>query len=297
VKHLTILLLCAVLWTSGTMAQKNVIKTKPLRMIYGIASPALPVPLNLTYERVIIPKLTLSLNMVYGPKATLPPVNDLINTFLDDSTFSDGRVSAHSNSFAAKRFYVSPEVRFYPAIIRKTPRGLFLNFEPFYSSITSESELEHSFDLYLNANGQSVDYLYQNTYDVNIKSVNVGASVGLGSQWLVADRVAIEVLWFGIGAGVCTVAADYQGALIDKAKIEKDIEAATGEPYSIPDEDVPTWTSVEDELDSDLGDFYRLPLVSAKHKSTTVHDDGVTSVYSGIYPRIKLLNFSVGIAF
>lgn len=288
----SLLLFCSVL-SLGCLAQKNVIKTKPLRMLYSIVSPTYPFPINLAYERVIAPKLSLSLNLIYGPQRELRVTRELINDLYDEMDDTQTSVT----SFAAQRFYISPELRFYPAVSHDAPRGFFLSFEPFYSTTGSSIDLEHGFDINFMVNDRSVNYMYSNSYDLKVTSVNVGASVGIGTQWLLAERVSLEVLWIGIGAGAGTITANHEGELIDKEKIEADIEAATGEQYSIPEDQVPTWETVGNEFEDDFGEVYSNFFIGANRVKTDTRADGFTFTYQGIFPRLRVLNFSVGIAF
>lgn len=292
VKRTSALLVFWAVLSMGCLAQKNVIKTKPLRMLYGIASPSYPIPINLAYERVVARKLSLSLNLIYGPQRELRVIREMVN---DLSEFDDMQASV--SSFATQRFYISPELRFYPAIAEKAPHGFFLSFEPFYSTTGSAIDLEHGFETYFTVNDRVVTYMYNNSYDVRVTSSNIGASMGLGSQWVLAERVSLEVLWIGIGAGAATIIANHEGELIDKEKIEADIEAATGEQYSIPEDQVPTWETVGDALENDFEEFYMGILISGDRIKTDTRPDGITFTYTGIFPRLRLLNFSVGIAF
>ena len=269
-------------------SQKNVIKTRPLRTIITSAAPIAPIQLNLTYERVIIPKLSAAITVNYGLERDL---NTAVE-FLD--------LDQWLNETSASSFGISPEVRLYPGL-KKTPRGIYLMAEFFFqrSNLNTFYDLEYTPGFTLPDNS-TFEYTYRNTYELDGNFTTVGGGIGVGSQWLFGDRLSVDILWFGIGIGNRNYDFSVDGALIDKERIIQDM--ADGQSTfseqeirdAFDDSEVPTWQDMDDQFAADildvLDDFGIEP-------DREIRSDGITVAWDGLAIRPRFLHFAIGFAF
>lgn len=269
-------------------AQKNVIKTRPIRTIFTAAVPVAPVQVNLTYERVIIPKLSAALTVNYGLEQDLSSAVELLDL---DEVLGNTSVSS---------FGISPEVRFYPGL-KKTPRGFYIMGEFFYNrtNIGTDYELIYTTDFTLPDNS-TYPYDYTNGYRIEGNITTIGGGVGIGSQWLFGDHLSIDILWVGIGIANQGYSFDLDGELVSKDEIIKDIaagqttftEAEVREEFR--DAEVPTWQDLDNQFGEDIKETFSSFGVDLE---SDVRTDGVTVTYDGIAVRPRFLHFAIGFAF
>lgn len=283
----------AIFATTLMFAQKNVIKVKPLSpaISAGIGG---PINLPLAYERVIIPRLSAQINFNY----TLPSNFGI-------SAIDFGGITPPE----IRGFGFGPEVRFYPNIIKDTPRGIylqaFLNFRR--TSITSDFTFEQDLE-FGTVPGTTTDIVvpYEGKFGLTGSFTSLTYGIGFGSQWLIADRVSIDILWFGIGFGQGTIGVDLEGQLIDVAQINSTIQSKYGADLppgqtmpTIPanDPNIPTWNTIGDDLaGSFTSGVESIPGLNVESSLTTsANGVNVEIVTPIIVPR--LFNFSIGFAF
>ena len=123
--------------------------------------------LNLKYERVMTENTSLNLT-----------VGNLLARKVEISDDNGDRYSVNTNGI-----YVIPEYRFYLGSDKDAPRGFYI--AP-----------------YLRYYKYGMDYTaYEDSVNATVKgslsSIGVGAQ--FGAQWLIADRVSIDLHFFGIG--------------------------------------------------------------------------------------------------
>lgn len=288
--------------TSGQKPEKeypkrnNVIKTKPFRMVFGALSPLSPIPLNLTYERALGKRISLSLNVIYGPTRHLKLIESRINDAIStnaDPTKGYGKMS----DLETKRMYVSPEFRIY-AGKKGAPRGFYFSVEPYYSSLTTTTNVEYGYYMDITTDQGSVSYLYKNDYDLTMNFRNLGLALGIGNQWLIGDRVSLDILWLGFGAGMGNITTKIDGVLINTADIEADIaNNYTHQPTHIDNANIPTWETLADGFEESIGpDLKKIPYLGNKI-SFTGQKDYAAADYNGMLARLRLLNISLGVAF
>lgn len=274
--------------------RNNVIKTKPIRTMVGIM-PVSSIPFNLTYERALGSKISLSANVIFGPKRELSRIMSEANTALStgiDPAKGYGAIT----SLTTNRLYLSPEFRFYPGK-KGAPRGFYLSVEPYYSSLKMVMTINYGYIMDVNTSIGTLPYLYNNNYDLTVQLTNFGGVIGIGNQWLLGDRVALDILWIGFGGGMGTISTGVDGTLIDQAKIEADMTAMSGQPVDLADGDVPTWSTIADGFDEGIGqEIAALPYIGNKI-SFVGNANSVSADFNGFLGRLRLLNISLGVAF
>jgi hypothetical protein len=138
-----------------------------------------PINLPLTYERVLIPRLTGSINFSYTLKSELDLPNIKLGAF--------GVPAVNSG------VVFDPEIRFYPIITKDTPRGLYISAYYKRRSISIDGAFDYStsFDIPIGANSLTVPYSVDLGYSGKWKSN--GYVVAIGSQWIVAKFLTIDI--------------------------------------------------------------------------------------------------------
>jgi hypothetical protein len=272
---LSVIALACLLIANTGFAQKNVIKVRPLMPVASIAMGG-PVIIPLAYERVLIPRLTAQIGLSYGLKKQL------------DTPFDFGDVTMPT----IKSIGFSPEVRFYPRVAKETPRGLYFNAYFKYSRTTLETDYTYKQDL--DFNGVMIPYSSKLEATGKVSLMNYG--IGMGSQWLIADRVSIDILWLGLGWGGATIGLDLEGKLVDPAVINAQL-VAKGAPPMTPAEQasLPNWKTIENAFGDGL-ELPDVPVVSPT-LTTSSSNNGIGAEIKANVPSLRLFNFSIGFAF
>jgi hypothetical protein len=296
-KTLLSLLAIGMLAVSPLMAQKNVVKVKPVRPIANIALGG-PLTLPLQVERVIIPRLTVALNFSY----TIPST-------LDFGQLELGNISVPT----IKGFGIGPEVRFYPNVTKDTPRGLYLMGFLNYRTISVESQFNNEQllefgDITTPTGNVPLEIMYESKFDLTGKWSALTYGLGWGTQWLIANRVSIDVLWLGFGWGAGTASFDITGPLIDVNQINNSIQTKYGADPRIPagtplptipasDPNIPTWQTIGDNFSADLdGSLSDIPVLSPSLTSRFTANGAGLDLKSNV-PVIRAFNISLGFAF
>lgn len=285
-KHLLLALMAFGIGFSSAHAQKNVIKTRPLNTAATALSPFQPINLNLTYERVIIPKLTAAITLEYSPKSNLRVFDALP---LDSFNLNAPQVSG---------FGISPSVRFYPGL-KTTPRGFYLALDFFYKRYNSQLDVtvEFPYDIEVPDYG-TYTYQYEQDFIIDGALTRLGATIGIGNQWLLGDHFSIDVLWIGLGVVNSTLALKLDGPLITEEEIEQQVRAETGQSdFDYPSDEVPTWETLADEFEDEVGEGISEIPYFGKRFTLEAETDGVRIGLSALSQRVRLLNFSIGVAF
>ena len=205
------------LLAGGLFAQNNVVKIKPVRL--GLKQ------LSVEYERVIIPRLTASLNFTYQLPLEL----------------TQAEVSGVAPEF--KGYSISPAVRFYPNIAKETPRGFYL--EGFFKF--SDHNINFSYDLdisqIVDPSAPSNSLPANQNYDLTGSINTIGGGIALGTHWLIADRFSIDWKWLGAGVYNTTVGIDLAGNLPYDPALDtpaQDFNPKWADAESLIQQDLPT---------------------------------------------------------
>ncbi|MEZ4722024.1 MAG: hypothetical protein R2813_09140 [Flavobacteriales bacterium] len=275
--------------TPDRPTRNNVIKTQPLKTLRTVGTAFAPINLNLTYERVLIPKLSAALTLEYGIPRELnfPGAIDLDSVGLSTPV--------------VKGWGISPQLRFYPGK-KGAPRGFYLAADFQYKKFTVESAISSTMTIPITVNTppsgtSTVDLIYPFDWDMTGSMSMLGGGIGIGTQWLAGDRVAIDVLWIGLGVNKVTFGFDLEGTLLDESTLETQIALQHGVYYDVPSDEIPDWGDLADEYGSDIEDNVSdIPLFGNSFQIDG-DADGIHMTMDALVPRLRLLNFSIGVAF
>jgi len=268
------LLMCS----GGLMAQKNVIKVKPLRPVVSAIGGA-PITLPLSYERVIIPRLSAQINFSYQLKGELNPPSAF-----DISELGFGTPTISTWGFG-------PEVRFYPNITKDTPRGFYVQGFLNYAKSSISSDFNYKTDLELGV--AVVPYEVALQAEGYLNRLNYG--VGIGSQWLIASKLCIDILWIGAGWGSGNVGFDINGPLIDVAQVNNELASQGLPAISAGAAGLPTWGGLVGKFDEDLQGL-DIPVLNPELTTTTTANSANINIATNL-PTLRLFNFSIGFSF
>lgn len=170
-KKLT-LIIVALAFFGGAMAQKNIVKYNPFGTILYKTVP-------LSYERVLAEKLSVSL----GVGVRIPSyIGGKAGEFLSDTA------SFGSSGFGIdklKGYFFTPEIKFYPG---KKGHGKGFYLGPYYRYSKYWTGMSAS---YVDKDGFNYDF----DADIAIKTSGIGLQ--LGAQWLIKDKFAIDFYFLG----------------------------------------------------------------------------------------------------
>ena len=257
------LMVAAFVMSNSLMAQKNVVKVRPLRPVVQLGLGA-PIQLPLSYERVIIPRLTGAINFTYSLEGTFDP------PFVVDF----GNLSAPTIS----GWQFGPEVRFYPNISKDTPRGLYVAG---FLDI-SKNNYSGGYTYKLPTYGYSADLGLEGDISRN----NYG--LALGTQKIFGKIFCIDVKWISLAWGGVNSTIDVTGDL-----------GLNSLPIGIPADLIPNWENAAESLENQLTEVTDFPILNGAEINVTGKstNDGAIVEYNSALPAVRLMNFSIGIAF
>jgi hypothetical protein len=182
---LPLFVLFSIFFTSNTYAQQNIIKWRPAALGWN--------NIDLSYERVINEKSSFAVKVGFMvPLDIVAPYSN----YLDQQATQNG---ASSTGFTMTKGFVNgfsilPEYRFYTA--KEAPKGFYV--APYLK-------------LWRGAMGANVQDSALNPYDI-VASLNIlGAGVGIGYQWVIADVITIDWNFLGLGADAYILNATVTG--------------------------------------------------------------------------------------
>jgi len=294
----------AILFVSGIVAfasaQKNVIKLKPLKTIGSAVLGATPILIEAGYERKLIPALSAQLNVGFSLE------NDVaVPGFLTSAQEKSVLSKLGLNQLAMKSFSFTPAVRFYPGM--RAPKGFFLEGYFKYTNLSGSSPFNYDYEMSVTDpnSGNQIDITYPLDVNYSNKFNLVNYGLAIGNQWLLAqDHLSIEIMWFGIGWGSMRQDHSINGQLIEEDKLRKIINeemAEAGHPPYPENEPVPDvgYDDVANKFGLDVvAQIENIPVVGSNVEVTTTNNKESANIsIDSPAPSIRLMNFSIGIAF
>lgn len=265
---------------------KNVIKTRPFLILSSAASPVTPIALNLAYERVLTPQLSVQLAGEFGPKKSID-----LGMFLD--SLPGGLASPTISGLA-----LNPSLRWYPGKKKDAPRGFYMAFDFIYRKYSATMPVPVTFPYELDVPTYGTyTYNFDEVFDLQGSISSLGGGFGLGTQWIAGKHVAIDMLWIGLGVSSTTLALKVDGELVPAADIEQDVLVNTGYPMSLSASDVPSWESVAEEYENEIGEGLSSIPYFGDRITIDAESDGFRIAMTTLAPRLRLFNFSIGVAF
>lgn len=249
---------CFLLASMAAFGQKNVVKLTlaPTKLI-------LANNVALSYERKLTDRFSAGLRFNFSSKNAAPLSGELSR--LAEESLNNAEVNADifNNKFTSTGFAL--EFKYYPGA--KALKGFYL--AP-YLSLQSGSFEDFDFNFQDKTNP-----LVTNAGNVAMDFNFFGGGIGIGNQWLIADRIAIDILWVGLGVGANTfnVEGTDPSKEVDFDEIKKDVDQF-----------------IQDNKDEAINYF-------TKDIESSNTDESITISSSSLVPLVKILNFSIGFAF
>lgn len=274
----TFLFAFAVLVSASLFAQKNVVKVKPIKPIIQSVLGTPPV-IPISYERVLIPRLSAQVNFEYAIESEVT---------LDQIDFGNLNLPT---SLSGVRF--GGEVRFYPNLLKKTPKGIYVAGLVDYNSMNLTSSFNYNRNF--NTGGIGVSPSIDLDVEGDLRILQYG--IALGTQYLVAGKIANDITWISIGWGSLESDLDLMGNFQEALQNEVDAAAAAnGVPSTtveLGQNGAPDWSFVADEFNSINAD---IPLVKPEFSATS-SANGAKGKVSANLPMIRPFGISIGFAF
>jgi len=187
-KGLLFIALMAIGVFSKINAQDNSVKINTLGLSYR--------NVILQYERSLNDKIGVQLGLNFVPKGSIPFISRYSDAGMSGSTSGGtGEISTDFADMKFSGFGLTPELRFYPG--GNGMKGFYLsgwikysNYKisdgVFVATATSDNE------------GNSHESA---TVDITGKYNVFGGGLGIGTHWVIADVVTLDVNWIGVGYG------------------------------------------------------------------------------------------------
>ncbi|MFK8045460.1 MAG: DUF3575 domain-containing protein [Crocinitomicaceae bacterium] len=252
------LMMCVLLASTAVYGQKNAVK-----LVLAPGKLALANNIGLMYERKLTDRFSASAKFNFSSKAAAPLSGQLSDFAQDKLDSANTAADIFNNKFNSSgftlelRYYTGAKALkgFYLAPYFGIQKGTFADFDFQFPdktnpSITRGGNVEMGFNF-------------------------VGGGLGLGNQWTIANKIAIDILWIGLGVGSNTF-------------------GVTG--TELPGEDVDF-----EQVDSDVKEF-----IDSQEGALKTYFDRVESFYDeqsiqltskNLVPYTKFLNFSIGYCF
>ncbi|MFD1553098.1 hypothetical protein DNU06_12270 [Putridiphycobacter roseus] len=239
-------------------SQSNAVKLTLPPVKLGLAN-----NIGIGYERKLTDALAIGVKVNFSTKKAAPlsgVLTDFAKEQLDDASVN---TDIFNNKF--KSSGLSFELKYFPG--KKALKGFYL--APYFG-IQKGTLAEFSFD-FPDKDNPGLTH----GGDVNIGFNFVGGGIGIGNQWIIADRLSIDVLWVGLGVGsnkFIIEGTEQAGEEVDFENIDKD---------------------VTDFINAQEG--YVKKYVEKIESEYT--DDYIKLTSKNLIPYSKLLNISIGFTF
>ena len=194
---LPMFVLFSILCASNTYAQKNIVKWRPAALGWN--------NIDLSYERIINDKSSFAVKVGFMvPLDIVTPYSDYLKQQATQSGASTTSGYTMTKGFI-NGFSILPEYRFYTA--KEAPKGFYVApYLKFWRGAMGATILD------------SVLHPTEIVASLNI----IGAGVGIGYQWVIADVVTIDWNFLGLGADAYILNATITGQ--DYAEVSKQIQ-------------------------------------------------------------------------
>ena len=253
------LMMCFMLATGVAFGQKNAVKL--------VLAPGKLITSNnigLVYERKLTDRFSANLKFNFSSKQAAP-LSGVLSDFAQGQLDSANTTAdIFNNKFTSSgltfefRFYTGAKALkgFYLAPYFGYQKGTFANFDFQFPDKTNP----------MMTHGGNVEMGFS----------FIGGGLGLGTQWLIADKIAIDILWIGLGVGTNTfkvLGTEQPGEQVDFGEVQMD---------------------VKEFIDSQEEGFVKNYLLKIESEVT---DDYIKLTSKNLVPYAKILNFSIGYAF
>lgn len=240
----SLLLALACLWVNG---QNNVIKANLTRLMTLKAEVA--------YERAFLKKFSSQTTFTYQiPSSKIPGTGKMFTDAFENSGIYDAKYNA---------YWITQDFRFYLSPIKESPKGIYLSLFGRYSNRI----LNMVFIDTLN-NGRT----FKTDGRININGI--GGGIMLGHQWIIANRLSLDLYIIGLGYNKHTF----------KLKASSD---------EFTEQEV---RDAADEFNREVENAEDRPKWFSKPEATA---DGKTLIVKSnfLFPIIRSLGFNIGFAF
>ena len=193
----------------------------------------------------------------FGVGAMIPRGTKFLSRFDVENQLQDGETSLFTN-MKMTGFRLTPEVKFYLGDA-DAPQGFYIStFARYY-----RYSLKSDYSQVISGNLESVKHLTSFS--------SFGAGLGMGTQWVINDKVSIDILWLGVG--------------ITKGKINLDLDSSF---------DSDGWEEVENEWKADAA---KSEFDFIKNSEITRDENGVAVKMDNPMPVILRSSISIGYVF
>ena len=252
------LIICCLLLATAAFGQKNAVKL--------VLAPGKLITANnigLMYERKITDRFSASLKFNFSSKGVAPfsgRLSDFAKDYLDSA---NAAANIFDNKFTSSGLTL--ELRYYPG--KKALKGFYLApYFGFQKGTFANFDFEFpDQDNPLVSHGGNVEMGFN----------FIGGGIGFGNQWILGDKISIDILWFGLGLGTSefrVLGTEQPGQQLDFDKVEMD---------------------VQEFLDSQTGIIKNYTDKVDIEKTT----EFIKLTSNNLTPYMKFFNFSIGYAF
>jgi len=219
--------------------------------------------IGIGYERKLSDALSFGVKVNFSSKSAAPLSGVLADFAKDQLDSASVNTDIFNNKF--KSSGLTFELKYFPG--KNALRGFYL--APYFG-IQKGTLAEFEFDFPdQDIPGQT------HGGDVNVGFNFIGGGIGLGNQWIIADRLAIDILWFGVGVGsnkFLIEGTERDGEEVDFEQIDQD---------------------VTNFIDSQEGIVKKY----AEKIQSEYTDEYIKLTSRNLIPYTKILNISIGFSF
>ncbi len=253
------LITCLLFASTVAFGQKNAVKLilAPVNLITANN-------VGLAYERKMTDRFSVGLKFNFSSKSAAP-LSDVLSEFAQEQLDS---ANANSNIFNNKftSSGLTLELRYYPKA--KALKGFYL--AP-YIGLQNGSLANFDFDF---PDSDNPAITHGGNVEMNFNFI--GGGIGIGNQWTVKDRIAIDILWFGFGVGSNNfqlTGTELPGETVNFPAVEQ---------------------QVEDYIAAQEDGVYKTLLQQVE---TSSDEESIKLSARNLVPYTKFLNFSIGFSF
>jgi len=247
------------LLASGTaFGQKNAVK-----LVLAPGKLALANNVGLMYERKLTDRFSASAKFNFSSKAAAPLSGRLSEFAQEQLDSANTAADIFNNQFNSSGFTL--ELRFYTGA--KALKGFYI--APYFGI---QNGTLANFDFQF---PDKSDPAITHGGNVEMGFNFIGGGLGFGNQWTIADKIAIDILWVGLGVG--------------------------SNQFNVTGTELPGENVNFADVDSDVRQF-----IDSQEGATRTYLEKIESVYDAesikltsrnLVPYMKVFNFSIGYCF